>query len=156
MCEALNAQTTCAEADPTGGLLTCMGGGKCASPDTPIATPTGNRAIAELRPGDLVYSEHEGTLLAVPLLRVVRQPVTGHHVLHVVTAGGAVLDISAPHPTADGRTFGELQAGDRLDGDLIVVREVVPYPYAFTYDILPASSTGTYLANGLMIGSTLK
>ena len=83
--------------------------------------------------------------MAVPLLRVVRRPVTGHHVVHVVTASGAVLDISAPHPTADGRTFGELQAGDRLDGDTIVVREIVPYPHAFTYDILPASSTDTYL-----------
>ncbi len=155
-CEAINTQTTCAEADPAGGLLTCTGGGKCASPDTPIATPTGNRAIADLRPGDLVYSEHEGTLLAVPLLRVVRRPVTGHHVVHIVTANGAVLDISAPHPTADGRTFGELQAGDRLDGDTIVVREIVPYPHAFTYDILPDSSTGTYLANGHLIGSTLR
>src|SRR4051812_37595612 len=30
----------------------------CASPDTPIATPTGERAIASLRTGDLVYSVH--------------------------------------------------------------------------------------------------
>jgi hypothetical protein len=73
-----------------------------------------------------------------------------------VTASGAVLDTSAPHPTADGRTFGELQPGDRLDGDAIVVREIVPYMHAFTYDILPASSTGTYLASGHLIGSTLQ
>ena len=37
----------------------------------------------------------------------------------------------------------------------IVVGEAVPYPHTFTYDILPASSTGTYVANGHVIGSTL-
>jgi len=28
MCEAINAQTTCAQADPATGLFSCMGGGK--------------------------------------------------------------------------------------------------------------------------------
>jgi hypothetical protein len=36
------------------------------------------------------------------------------------------------------------------------MREMVPYRYAYTYDILPGSSTGTYVASGLLIGSTLK
>jgi hypothetical protein len=31
----------------------------------------------------------------------------------------------------------------------------VPYEHPFTYDILPASSTGTYIAGGKLIGSTL-
>jgi hypothetical protein len=77
-------------------------------------------------------------------------------VVHLVTATGARLDISGPHPTADGRRFADLKVGDLLDGDPIVVREVTPYAHPFTYDILPASSTGTYLAAGLLIGSTLK
>jgi hypothetical protein len=33
---------------------------------------------------------------------------------------------------------------------------VIPYEHAFTYDILPASETGTYYAAGALIGSTLK
>jgi hypothetical protein len=32
---------------------------------------------------------------------------------------------------------------------------LVPYPDAFTYDILPDSDSGTYLAAGALIGSTL-
>jgi hypothetical protein len=32
---------------------------------------------------------------------------------------------------------------------------VVPYPHRFTYDILPASDSGTYFAGGVLIGSTL-
>jgi len=43
-----------------------------------------------------------------------------------------------------------------LDGDIIVSRENIPYQFAYTYDILPASSTGIYVANGVLIGSTLK
>jgi hypothetical protein len=134
------------------GCSTCV----CASPDTPIATPMGYVAISNLHPGDLVYSEHEGALVAVPLLKVARRPAAGHLIVHVVTAKGAVLNISGPHPTADGRTFSDLKVGDLLDGDTIIMRELRPYPHAFTYDILPASSTGTYVANGLLIGSTLK
>jgi hypothetical protein len=77
-------------------------------------------------------------------------------VVHLVTAKGAVLDISGLHPTADGRRFADLRVGDILDGDAIVAREVVPYAHDSTYDILPASASGTYVAAGLLIGSTLK
>jgi hypothetical protein len=44
----------------------------CASPDTPIATPLGERPIAELRPGDVVYSVDHDAIVAVPLTRVRR------------------------------------------------------------------------------------
>ena len=44
------------------GCKTCV----CTSPDTPIATPSGERAIAELRVGDLVYSVDHGATVAVP------------------------------------------------------------------------------------------
>jgi len=156
VCTDANAITQCSQAEPAVGALMCIGGGVCASPDTPIATPEGNRPIADLRRGDLVYSEHQGAIVAVPLLEVVRRPVQGHVVVHLVTASGVALDISAPHPTADGRKFADLKVGDMLDGDPILSREVVAYPYAFTYDILPASSTGTYVAAGHLIGSTLQ
>ncbi len=155
LCADANSQTTCTTVDSATGLVHCLGGNKCAAPDTPIATPAGDRAIADLRPGDLVYSEHHGAIVAVPLVQVVRRPAAGHVVVHLVTARGAVLDISGPHPTADGRRFSDLNVGDLLDGDAIVAREVVPYAHAFTYDILPASSSGTYVAAGLLIGSTL-
>lgn len=157
VCQDANPLTKCTLADPSKGTLVCQGiVSVCASPDTPIATPEGDRPIADLKPGDLVYSENNGALAAVPLLKTTRRAAFNHFVVHLVTKAGAVLDISAPHPTADGRTFAELKLGDVLDGDPIVVRELVPYRYAYTYDILPASSTGTYVASGRLIGSTLK
>jgi hypothetical protein len=127
----------------------------CASPDTPIATPTGERAIAELAVGDLVFSVEGEAVVAVPILRVNRAPVHDHKVVHVRLATGRVLEISPLHPTADGRTFGDLRTGGTLDGTTIVSAELVPYAHPFTYDILPASSTHTYFAGGVLVGTTL-
>jgi len=46
-------------------------------------------------------------------------------------------------------------AGIALDGHRIRSVEVIPYTFEATYDILPASDTGTYFAAGVEIGSTL-
>jgi hypothetical protein len=128
----------------------------CAAPDTPIATPDGERPIASLRAGDLVYSVEHDAIVAVPLLRVSRTPVSGHRVVRVVLRRGAVLEISAGHPLADGRTFGDLKPGSAIDEQHTVTSaQVVLYEHDATYDILPASSTGTYFAGGALIGSTL-
>lgn len=128
----------------------------CASPDTPIATPFGERPIAELRVGDLVYSVDDGAIVPVPLVSVGQTPVAHHHVVRVVLRDGRPLEISAGHPTADGRTFGDLRAGGQLDSHEIISVEVVPYTYPFTYDVLPGSKTGTYFAGGALVGSTLQ
>ena len=128
---------------------------KCTSPDTPIATPTGDRAMATLRVGDLVYSVDEGAIRAVPVVRTNRISVVHHEVVRVKLANGAVLEISGTHPTADGRTFDSLRPGGVLDHVPILSAERIPYPFPFTYDILPGSSSGTYFAGGALIGSTL-
>jgi hypothetical protein len=78
-----------------------------------------------------------------------------HHVAAVVLANGAVLRISPRHPTADGRSFGDLRAGDHLGDVEVAAVKLVPYDAEFTYDILPGSSTGFYFAGGALIGSTL-
>jgi hypothetical protein len=127
----------------------------CASPDTLIATPAGDRPIASLRVGDLVYSVHQHAVVPVPVLRATRTRVSHHQVVHLRAANGAVLDISPGHPTADGRTFGDLAPDDTLDGVSVESTRLVPYRHSYTYDILPASDTGTYYASGLLIGSTL-
>jgi hypothetical protein len=128
----------------------------CASPETPIATPAGERPIAELRVGDLVYSVDGEAILAVPIARVNRTPVHGHRVLHVALSDGRSLEISGPHPLADGRPLEALAAGAELDGLEVLETRWVDYGHEYTYDILPASSTGTYFAAGLQLGSTLK
>jgi hypothetical protein len=129
----------------------------CAAPDTPIATPLGDRPIAGLLPGDLVYSVDETGIVVVPILEVGSTAVVNHRVVRVELSSGAVLEISAGHPTADGRTFADLLEGGKLDRDHVVAAaELVPYAYSHTYDILPKSSTGTYFAGGALIGSTLR
>lgn len=129
----------------------------CAAPDTPIATPQGERAIAELRVGDLVYSVDQGAIVAVPIARVGSTPVFQHQVLRIVLTDGAVLEISPQHPLASGQPLSSLTTGDALD-ELHTVQssELVPYEYSRTYDILPSSSTGTYFAAGAQLGSTLR
>jgi hypothetical protein len=133
------------------GCAACV----CASPDTPIATPQGERPIADLAVGDLVYSVEHDAVVAVPILRVNRAPVHDHHVMRVRLATGAILEISPRHPTAEGSKFADLHAGGTLDGKTIVSAELVPYTHPFTYDILPASETHTYYAGGALIGTTL-
>ncbi len=127
----------------------------CASPDTPIATPAGDVPIAALRAGDLVYSMHHGALAIVPIRQTHREPVSHHHVVRITLESGAVLEISARHPTADGRSFADLSRGDRLDGVAIQSTAVIPYAQPYTYDVLPDSDSGSYFAGGVLIGSTL-
>ncbi len=135
------------------------GGGMCpmcAAPDTPIATPDGEQPIASLRVGDLVYSEDHDAIVAVPLLKAEHTAVSHHRVVRVTLEDGRALEISPGHPTADGRTFGDLLAGSKLDAEHQVrSAELVPYTFDATFDILPASSSGTYYAAGALIGSTL-
>jgi hypothetical protein len=128
----------------------------CAAPDTPLATPNGDRPIASLRVGDLVYSVDHGAIVVVPLLGVGRTPVAAHRVMRVVMTDGAVLEMSPGHQTADGRRFGDLVAGAAIDSQHTVLSaELVAYAYDATYDVLPASSTGVYFAAGARIASTL-
>ncbi len=128
----------------------------CAAPSTPIATPSGDRAIAELKIGDLVYSIDRGSLAVVPIKLVHQQPVTGsHRIVELKLAHGATLRISPRHPTADGRHFVDLAPGDLVDGVRVIGARLVDYDQPFTYDILPDSDSGTYFAGGALIGSTL-
>jgi hypothetical protein len=127
----------------------------CAAPNTPIAAPQGERPIAELTTGDLVYSIHMGRVQAVPVVGVQRHLVSHHRVARVALDNGQTLLISAGHPLADDRNVGDLRRGDSVHGVGVVSIERVEYPFDATYDILPASDTGTYFAAGALIGSTL-
>jgi hypothetical protein len=154
MCELADEKTRdcmpCAcESDPGG----CP---RCNSPDTPIATPDGERAIADLREGDLVLSMHEGVLTAVPVLAARSVQVQDHAVVRVTLEHGREIEVSGSHPTADGTRLDALGAGDLLGEQRVVSMELVPYAHARTYDILPASDSGTYFAAGALLGSTLR
>jgi hypothetical protein len=127
----------------------------CASADTLIATDDGERPIASIQPGDLVYSADHGALRLVPVLEVSRRAVFHHHVIEVHLDNGATLRMSAGHPLADGRRLGSLHAGDVLEGATVVARSEIPYDEPFTYDIFPASDSHAYVAAGVLVGTTL-
>lgn len=146
---------TCVEPNELGSCDPGCPGCVCASPDTPIATADGERPIVELRVGDLVYSVDHGSVVLVPLVAVNRAKVHQHQVVQVLLENGRTLGISAGHPTADGRTFADLREQDLLQGIGVMSVELAPYQHEFTYDILPASDSGTYFAAGALIGSTL-
>ncbi len=139
----------------TAANFTCAWQSKCAAPGTRIATPAGPVPISSLAVGDLVFSVDRGKVAAVPILRTTRVPVTRHHVVRVTLTSGDVLEISEGHPTADGRLFWDLAPGNRLGSQVVAGVESVPYRFAYTFDILPASDSGTYFAEGALIGSTL-
>jgi hypothetical protein len=110
-----------------------------------------------LRVGDRVFSVEGGAIVSVPVVRVGHTRVREHRVIRVTLDSGAVLEISPGHPTFDGRIFGDLTPGARLDEQHVITSaELVPYAYDATYDVLPASSTGAYFAAGALIGSTLQ
>ena len=127
----------------------------CASPDSLIATPSGQRPIADLQVGDLVYSMHAGELVTVPIAKVQRVPQRNHRVVQLTFVGGARIEMSASHPLADGRNFGELKAGQIVDGATLAAVRVIPYQHDATYDILPQSDSGTYFASGMLVGTTM-
>ncbi len=94
-------------------------------------------------------------MVTVPLLAVHSVPAHHHFVVRVVLATGSVLEISPAHPTTDGRTFGDLRRGARLDGVRITDVRLEPYTHDATYDILPDSDSASYFAGGVLIGSTM-
>lgn len=128
----------------------------CASPDTLIATPNGELPIATLHEGDLVYSVEGEAVLTVPVLRAASTPVVGHQVLHIVLDDGRTLELSPRHPLADGRPLSDLVSGSAFDDrHTVVSTQLIPYQHDRTYDILPASSSGTYFVSGALVGSSL-
>lgn len=129
----------------------------CLAFGTRIATPAGERAVQDLRVGDIVWTFGErGDRVAALLMAVGSMPVpVTHEVVRVALEDGRLVWVSPGHPTADGRLIGDLTAGDTLDGKRVVSTQRVRYLGGATYDILPAGTTGAYWANGILLGSTL-
>jgi hypothetical protein len=157
----------CFTDDPCGGCTVCQSVTSdsilcgdcqctCAAPWTPIATPAGPRRIDDLRVGDLVYTVEHGERAIAPLARIGRSAVANHAVVRVTLSSGDVIEMSGGHPTADGRRFDALAPGELLGDARISSLETVPYAEPYTYDILPASESGTYFVGDAWIGSTLQ
>jgi hypothetical protein len=129
----------------------------CLAADDRIATPSGDVLVGALRVGDIVWTaDASGARVAAPVLAIgsVQAPA-GHTVVRLALADGRVVRASPGHPLADGRRIGEVRAGDVVDGSVVVAAAREPYD-GETHDLLPAGPTGTYWANGVRLGSTLR
>jgi hypothetical protein len=130
---------------------------RCLAGNTLIDTPNGPVPVKELRKGIPVWTaDASGKRQRATVLNTAQTKVPpGHQMVHLVLADGRQLLASPGHPMVDGRPIGTLTAGDLMNGMEVVSAERVPYNEDYTYDILPSGGTGTYWADGILIGSTL-
>ena len=129
---------------------------RCLPAATRIATPDGDRDIAELAIGDPIFTlDDAGHRIAARVLWIGTTRIAGgHQMVRITLADGRVVSGSAPHPDASGRALGDLARGDRLDGSRVVRVEVVPFTGDQTWDVLPSGSSGLYVADGVVLRST--
>ncbi len=114
--------------------------------------------MSSLAVGAIVWSTDEtGRRIAVPVVRIGSMRAPGDHVVvALVLADGREVIASPGHPTADARALGTLAVGDALDGSTVITVTRQPYRADRTYDLVPASATRTYWANGVLLASTLR
>ena len=98
-----------------------------------------------------------GNRATAPIIKTSKTPVPStHQMVHVILEDGREVFASPGHPVGDGRLFNDLAVGDLLDGSIIKTAEKTIYGKSYTYDILPSGDSGSYWANDILIGSTLK
>jgi len=136
-------------------FLTCP---ICLAAGTRIYTPDGWVLVQTMKPADRVWTlDAMGHKVIVPVLKTSASPVSLEHcMVPLVLGDGREVWASPGHPTADGRTIGQLEANGVYDGSWIKSSELIPYQHHQTYDLLPAGTTGLYWANGILLASTLR
>lgn len=129
----------------------------CLAAGTRIETPDGAVAVDRLRIGDTVWTiDASGGRVPGTVLAVGSTPVpAGHELIRLTLADGRSVMASPGHPLADGRALRDLRPGDVVGGVVVAALERVPYDAASTYDIVVSGPTGTYLVDGIALGSTL-
>jgi hypothetical protein len=129
----------------------------CLARGTRIATPYGDALVETLRLGDIVWTlDARGTRAAAPIVALGSTPAPETHVVvRVLLSDGRTVDVSPGHVAADGRRVGDLRVDDTYDGARVTSVDRIRYAGEATFDLLPDGATGTYWANGILLGSTL-
>jgi Hint domain-containing protein len=130
----------------------------CLSVGTMIDTPEGATPVERLRLGDAVWTlDGNGRRIAGTVIALGSTPVpAGHQVVRLVLDDGRTVTASPGHPLPDGRSVGELRLGDAVDGSRVVAVDLITDAGADTYDLVASGPTGTYLAGGIPLASTLR
>jgi hypothetical protein len=130
----------------------------CLARGTLIETPDGGVPVEDLRVGDAAW-----TLDGQGRQRVATVIATGstvappdHEVIRLVLADGRTVIASPGHPLADGRLLGSLRPGDPVAGSMVRSVDLVGYGGGETFDLVVSGPTGTYLVDGIPLGSTLR
>lgn len=129
----------------------------CLAAGVLIATPFGPIPVQDITVGTPVWTaDLEGRRILGVVVETGRtQAPVGHRVVWITLEDGRSVLASPGHPTGDGRTIGELSAGDRFDGSAVVSTTRIPYSGTMTYDVRASGHTGAYFANGILLGTTL-
>jgi len=129
----------------------------CLTKGTLIDTPDGPVPVEYVKKGMTVWTvDDSGKRIAAGVVETAVTPVpSSFQVVTVRLDDGRTVTASPGHPTDEGRALGDYQAGDTLDGALVMTVEHETYNAGSTYDLLPSGETGLYWANGVLLKSTL-
>jgi hypothetical protein len=129
----------------------------CLAAGTLIDTPEGPVLVERLRPGMAVWTvDAAGSPVAATVLATSATPIPpSFRAVRLILADGRSVTASPGHPTAAGRTLGNYQAGESLDGSIVTTVQTSNYNGDKTYDLLPSGSTGCYRAGGILLKSTI-
>jgi hypothetical protein len=129
----------------------------CLARGTRIATPDGEVPIEDIRVGMRVWSIDTAGLRFVATVAIVgrTQAPAAHQVVRLVLGDGRVVRASPGHRLSDGRPLGTIRPGDQIDGAIVVSAILEAYDGGFTFDLLPDGPTGSYIADGVPLASTL-
>lgn len=129
----------------------------CLARGTRIDTPAGPLAVEDLRIGDPIWTlDADGRRVAGTVIALGSTAAPAdHRVIHLTLADGRSVTASPGHPLADGRTLGSLAIGDLVDGSAVTGVESEPYVGGETFDLVASGATGSYLSDGIPLGTTL-
>jgi len=129
----------------------------CLAEGALIDTPLGQVPVEQLKQGMPVWTiDKLGKRMATTVIKASKTAAAAtHQMVHIMLDDQREIFASPGHPIGDGRVFDNLSVGDIISGGRVITAEKVIYNKGYTYDILPAGATGFYIANGILIDSTL-
>jgi hypothetical protein len=129
----------------------------CLTKGTLIDTPSGPVPVEQLHQGMALWTVYNSgkRIEAVVIKTAVTFVPSSFQVVCARLSDGRTVTASPGHSTAEEQALGKYQAGDTLNGALVITVEYINYNDGVTYDLLPTGLTGQYWANGILLMSTL-